>query len=173
MGKIILNLAISLDGFIADESGGVDWLNDFPTPGEDYGMNAFFEQCGTAVMGSKTYEQTLSFNYWYEGMEGIVFTSRSLPVFKDKPIKFVNSDPVAIVEEIRKKEKDSWLVGGGMLIADFIDHHLIDEFIITIVPRLLGKGLPLCPSIGQISKLRLIDSKVYKDGVVQLKYQFS
>jgi dihydrofolate reductase len=59
------------------------------------------------------------------------------------------------------------------LIADFINHHLIDELIITVVPRLLGMGLPLCPSIDFISKLKLIDSKIYKDGVVQLKYLFN
>jgi dihydrofolate reductase len=172
MAKIILHLATSLDGFIADEHGGVDWLNDFPNPGEDYGMNEFFSQCGTAIMGSKTYEQTLSFNYWYEGMDGIVFTSRNLPVLKDKSIKFLNGDPKPIVEELRKKEKDSWLVGGGILIAHFINHHLIDEFTITIVPRLLGKGLALCPLIDHISKLRLLDSKTYEDGVVQLRYCF-
>jgi dihydrofolate reductase len=173
MGKIILNLAISLDGFIADENGGVDWLNDFPTPGEDYGMNAFFKQCGTAIMGSKTYEQMLSFNDWYKGMDGIVFTSRQLPAIKNQPIKFIKGDPTPIVEELRKNKKDSWLVGGGQLIADFINHHLIDELIITVVPRLLGMGLPLCPSIDFISKLKLIDSKIYKDGVVQLKYLFN
>jgi len=173
MGKIILNLAISLDGFIADEHGGVDWLNDFLKPGDDYGMNAFFKQCGTAIMGSKTYEQALSFNSWFEGMDGIVFTSRQLPLLKNKPIKFVKGDPTPIVEELRKKEKDSWLVGGGVLIADFINHHLIDEFIITIVPRLLGRGLPLCPSIDKISKLQLLDSKIHQEGVLQLKYNFS
>ena len=71
-----------------------------------------------------------------------------------------------------EKKKDSWLVGGGVLIAGFINHHLIDEFIITIVPRLLGKGLPLCPSIDSIGKLRLSDSKINKNGVIQLKYHF-
>ena len=112
MSKIILNLAISLDGFIADENGGVDWLNDFQKPVNDYGMNDFFKQCGTAIMGSKTYEQALSFNSWFEGMEGIVFTSRELPVMKNKPIKFFNGDPTPVVKELRKKEKDIWLVGG-------------------------------------------------------------
>jgi dihydrofolate reductase len=173
MGKVILNLAISLDGFIAAEDGGVDWLNDFPNPGEDYGMTEFFKQCGTAIMGSKTYEQALSFNSWFEGMEGVVFTSRKLPAFEGKPIKFISGDPVPIVEELRKKEKDCWLVGGGVLIADFIDHRLIDEFIVTIVPRLLGKGILLCPSIKNISKLQMLASNIYKDGVVQLKYEFS
>ena len=105
MGKIILNLAISLDGFIADENGGVDWLNDFQKPEEDYGMSTFFKQCGTAIMGSKTYERVLSFNSWFEGMEGIVFTSRQLPGLKNKPIEFVNGDPTPIVEELRKKKR--------------------------------------------------------------------
>ena len=172
MAKIILHLATSLDGFIADENGGVDWLNDFPAPGEDYGMTDFFKSCGTAIMGSKTYEQALSFGSWFEGMEELIFTSRELPGFKNEPIKFIKGDPVPIVEELRNKEKDSWLVGGGNLISQFINKHLIDEFVITVVPRLLGKGLPLCPSIDQVNKLQLMDSKIYKDGVLQLKYQF-
>jgi len=173
MGKIVLSLAISLDGFIADKYGGADWLNDFHKSGEDYGMNTFFSQCGTAIMGSKTYEQVLSFNSWFEGMEGVVFSSRQLPPFKNKPIKFVSGNPTPVVEELRKKEKDSWLVGGGILIAGFINNHLIDEMAITIVPRLLGSGLPLCPSIDAIAKLTLVNSKIYKDGVIQLKYHFN
>jgi dihydrofolate reductase len=171
MAKIILNLAISLDGFIADENGGVDWLNDFQA--EDYGMIEFFEQCGTAIMGSKTYEQALSFNSWFGKMDGVVFTSRKLPSFKNEIINFFSGDPVPVVEKLRKKEKDSWLVGGGNLITSFIDLHLLDELIITLIPRLLGKGLALCPSISEISKLQLLDSKNHTDGVVQLKYCFS
>jgi dihydrofolate reductase len=171
MRKIVCNLATSVDGFIAEENGGVDWLNDFHA--EDYGMIEFFEQCGTAVMGSKTYEQALAFNSWFGKMEGLVFTSRKLPPFKNEIIHFFNGDPVPVVEELRKKEKDSWLVGGGQLIASFIDLHLLDELIITVVPRLLGKGVPLCPSISEIGKLQLLGSKSYNDGVMQLTYRFS
>ncbi len=170
MAKIICNLATSVDGFIADENGGVDWLDGFNA--EDYGMIEFFEQCGTAIMGSKTYEQALSFNSWFGKMEGLVFTSRKLPPFKNEIINFFNGDPIDIVKELRKKEKDSWLVGGGKLITSFIDLHLLDELIITIVPRLLGKGLALCPSISEVSKLQLLDSKTYEDGVVQVEVWF-
>ncbi len=173
MAKIILHLATSVDGFIADENGGVDWLNDFGDPSEDYGMDQFFRQCGTAIMGSKTYEQTLSFNYWWEGMDGIIFTTRKLPGLKDKHIKFVSGDPTPIATELHNKEKDSWLVGGGILIADFINHNLIDEIVITVIPRLLGKGLSLCPGIDQIGKLHFLESKTFKDGVIQLKYNFT
>ncbi len=168
MAKIILNLATSVDGFIAEENGGVDWLNDFNA--EDYGMIEFFEQCGTAIMGSRTYEQALSFNSWFGKMEGVVFTSRKLPSFKNEIINFASGDPVPVVEELRKKEKDNWLVGGGQLITSFIDLHLLDELIITVVPRLLGRGLALCPSIKQVSKLQLLDSKAHADGVLQLRY---
>ena len=171
MGKIVCNLATSVDGFIADENGGVDWLNDFNA--EDYGMIEFFEQCGTAIMGSRTYEQALSFNSWFGKMEGVVFTSRTLPPFKNEVIKFVGGDPGPVVDELHKKEKDSWLVGGGQLITSFIDLHLLDELIITVVPRLLGKGLALCPSIKEVSKLQLLDSKAYADGVLQMKYHFA
>ncbi len=171
MGKIVCNLAISVDGFIADENGGVDWLNDFQA--EDYGMMEFFEQCGTAIMGSRTYEQALAFNSWFGKMQGVVFTSRKLPSFKNEIINFVSGDPVPVVEGLRKKETDSWLVGGGQLITSFIDLHLLDELIITVVPRLLGKGLALCPSIKEVNKLQLLDSKAYNDGVVHLKYCLS
>lgn len=171
MGKIILNLAISLDGFIAEENGGVDWLNDFMKPEEDYGMTNFFEQCGTAIMGAKTYEQTLSFHYWFGNMDGVIFTSRELPLFEGKAIKFVAGDPTEIVKLLKEKTKDSWLVGGASLIAQFINQHLLDELIITIVPRLIGKGIPLCTDLHEIQKLKLDESKTFKNGVVQLKYQ--
>jgi len=169
MGKIVCNLATSVDGFIADENGGVDWLNDFQA--EDYGMIDFFEQCGTAIMGSKTYEQALSFNSWFGKMEGVVFTSRQLPPFNNEIINFVSGNPGPVVEQLHKKEKDSWLVGGGQLITSFIDLHLLDELIITMVPRLLGRGLALCPSIKEVNKLQLVDSKAHTDGVLQLRYR--
>ena len=168
MAKIVCNLASSVDGFIADENGGVDWLNDFQA--EDYGMMEFFEQCGTVIMGSRTYEQALAFNSWFGKMEGVVFTSRQLPPFNNEIINFVSGDPVPVVDELRKKEKDNWLVGGGQLITSFIDLDLLDELIITLIPRLLGRGLTLCPSIDAISMLQLLDSKIFNDGVVQLRY---
>jgi len=170
MGKIVCNLATSVDGFIADENGGVDWLNGFNA--EDYGMIEFFEQCGTAIMGSKTYEQALSFNSWFGKMEGVIFTSRNLPPLANEIINFVSGDPVPVAGELRKKEKDSWLVGGGQLITSFIDLHLLDELVITVVPRLLGKGLALCPSIERVSTLQLLESKAFTDGVVKLRYCF-
>ena len=108
---------------------------------------------------------------WFGKMEGMVFTSRKLPPFNNEIINFVSGDPRPVVEQLHKKEKDSWLVGGGQLITSFLDLHLLDELIITVIPRLLGKGLALCPSIKEISKLQLLDSKAHTDGVLQLRYR--
>jgi dihydrofolate reductase len=172
MGKIILNLATSLDGFIADESGGVDWLKDFNQPGEDYGMKAFFEQCGTAIMGAKTYEESISFNFWYGNMEGIVFTNRELPLLEGKSIQFIAGDPEPVILKLRAKKKDSWLVGGASLIGQFVNKGLLDELILTMVPRLIGKGTGLCPELKAVHKLQFVENKNFKDGVIQLKYRF-
>jgi dihydrofolate reductase len=123
-------------------------------------------------MGAKTYEQTLSFNYWYGNMEGIVFTTRELPPLEGKKIQFHAGDPTAVIKQLRENKKDSWLVGGSSLISQFINKSLLDEMIITVVPRLLGKGSLLCPEIKEVSRLTFIENKTYKDGVIQLRYKF-
>jgi dihydrofolate reductase len=172
MSKIILHLAISLDGMIADQHGLVDWLNDYLRPDEDYGMGAFFKTSGSAIMGSKTYEQSLAHNYWFGNMEGFVFTSRHLPTFKGKTISFINGDARPLVQDLRQKDKNTWLVGGSSLISQFINDGLLDEMTITIVPKLIGKGIPLFQEIREIRQIQLSSSKNYKNGVVQLSYHF-
>jgi dihydrofolate reductase len=172
MSKIILHLATSLDGMIADRNGMADWLNDYLRPDEDYGLGAFFKTSGSAIMGSKTYEQSLSHNYWFGNMEGFVFTSRQLPTFKGKSISFINGNARQLVQELRQKEKDSWLVGGSSLISQFINDNLLDEMTITMVPKLIGKGIPLFQEIREIRQVQLSYSKNFKDGVVQLSYRF-
>ena len=172
MGKIVLNLAASLDGFIASEDGGVDWLNDFMQPGQDYGMKDFYARCSTAVMGAKTYEQTISFNYWFGTMRGLVFSNRELPEAPGKTIEFVRGDPSPALLALKADPKDSWLVGGATLIAQVINTNLLDELILTVVPRLLGKGLSICPDLHALKKLTLIGHRAFDDGVMQLQYRF-
>jgi dihydrofolate reductase len=141
-------------------------------PGEDYGMKDFFKSIGTTIMGSKTYEQTLHYKGKGGGMPGdcIVFTSRKFPAAKG--VRFMNGDPTPLVAELRKKDKDAWLFGGGILIADFINHDLVDELSLALVPNLLGKGITLWPGLNKIYKLKLVESKNYKNGVISLKYSF-
>jgi len=172
MGKIILYIAVSLDGLIADEKGGVEWLDEYQIPDEDYGYKDFLKTLGAVIMGSKTYEQILTFNHWYEDVEGYVFTSRNLPVIEGESISFINGEPGPLIEKLRLLEKDSWLVGGGNLITRFINEGLLDELILTIIPKVLGKGIPLFAGIIQRNKLELTKHKIYPNSVVQLSYKF-
>lgn len=171
MGKTVLYIATSLDGFIADENGGVDWLNDYQGKGEDYGYGEFLKTLGAVIMGSKTYEQVLDFNHWYENVEGYVFTTRPLKKI-DPTIQFMQGDPAPLVQKLREKEKDSWLVGGAQLVTHYINHNLLDTLIWTQVPKILGNGIPLFQQIEQASTLRLQTCKSYPDGVIQLTYLF-
>ncbi|PWT94987.1 MAG: dihydrofolate reductase [Bacteroidetes bacterium] len=172
MGKIILHIATSIDGFIADEQGGVSWLDDYMKDGEDYGMGAFFKSVDKCIMGSKSYEFMLSFNYWYPDMAGYIFTTRNLKKMEGAEINFCQGDPARLVEKLRSNKKDIWLVGGTSLITPFINENLLDEMVITIVPKILGKGLPLFQNIDKQKVPTLIASKAYPDGVVQVSYQF-
>jgi dihydrofolate reductase len=173
MGKIILHIASSIDGMIADECGGVEWLDDFLRPQEDYGMGSFFKTVDSCIMGSKTYEQTLSFNYWYKGMAGYIFTSRQLRKLEGEDIHFKNGDPTPLVNELRQHKKDIWLIGGASLVTEFINKDLLDEMVITMVPKILGKGIPLFQGIQDIQNPELIATKPYPDGVVQLTYRLN
>ena len=172
MGKVILYIAASLDGLIADENGGVQWLDEYQIPNEDYGYNDFLKTLSAVIMGSKTYEQILTFNHWYKDVEGYVFTSRNLPPIGGESIAFVNGEPKPLVEKLRLLEKDSWLVGGGTLITQFINEGLLDELVLTIIPKILGKGIPLFADIALLNKLELKEHKIYPNSVVQLRYKF-
>ncbi len=111
MGKIVLYIAQSIDGFIAGEDGGVDWLNKYLTPEEDYGYKEFYASLGAVITGSKTFEQSVTFNYWYNDLDSYVFTTRILQVPEGWGPVFCKGDPEPLVMELRKKEKDTWLVG--------------------------------------------------------------
>lgn len=172
MGKIILYIATSLDGYVADKGGGVDWLNEYNHPEEDYGYREFFKKIGAVIMGSKTYEQLLSFNYWYDGVESHVFSTRELEATPDHPIQVHSGDPTPLTTRLRQQSRDAWLIGGGRLITSFLNRGLIDELILTIVPKILGDGIPLFQKIEQLHKVELKSCKSFSDGVVQLTYRF-
>jgi dihydrofolate reductase len=173
MGKIVLYIATSIDGRIADANGGVEFLDGFGSATEDYGYTQFIKTIGTVVMGSATYEKLLGFSYWYEGMDHVVFSSRELHVPEGRSIRQLSGDPRELAAELRNRDKDSWLVGGAALLSSFLEHKLIDTMIITVVPRYLGSGIGLWQdgNPGQ-SKWKLTDCKKWDDGVIQLQYAF-
>ena len=173
MNKIILYIATSLDGFIADEQGGIDWLNEFSFTKEiEQDYNEFYNKISTVVMGGKTYRQVineLSPGKWvYEGKESFVFTRNKL---KDtENVKFISGDIAQKLREIQKNSKGNiWVIGGFEIVNSLIKENIIDEYIITLIPTLIGKGIPLFKE--NTLKLNLVDCKNMGSDIVKLTYK--
>ena len=165
--KIILYIATSLDGFIAKEDGNIKWLTKYESSGEDYGFKELYDRIGTILVGGVTYRQI---EEAYKGKEAYVFT-KSKPKQKADNIHFVNGDVKRIVNNVKlRNNKNIWLVGGAALVNQFLNADLVDEYIITIIPTLLGKGIPLFRGNNPKRNLKLLNVKQYDSGLVQLHY---
>jgi len=171
MNKIILYIATSLDGFIADINGGVDWL---PHPKDDAELEAvgykdLMERIDTILMGSRSYKQILSFGDWgWPDKQTYVFTSKKIET--DKPyISITHDSPFEFMAKLKalKSNKDIWLLGGAELAKSFAQECLVDEIILTIVPQALGAGIPLGLSFENFD---LTTEKSLTDGMVQKIY---
>lgn len=147
MRDVILYIAVSLDGYIADESGGVDWLGGAdPAYGGDYGYAAFVREVDCVVMGWRTFRQVreeLSPHAWpYRGMETYVLTHRDLP--GEPGITFVRQPAGDLVRRLRTGEgKHIWVCGGGDVVRQLLEEALIDELHLSVMPCLLGGGTRL------------------------------
>lgn len=169
MRKIILQLAVSLDGFIEDAEGNFDWC----FTDADYGMIDFMQRIDSLVMGRKTYETIL------------MMGGESMPGFPPKK-EYVVSTTLTHVEggRILIKEKvddfvkalkdepgkDIWLFGGASLTTYFMLHHYADEIMLAVHPILLGLGKPLFQHIDKRIQLQLLNSTRYPSGLIMLHY---
>lgn len=147
MHKIILFIAISQDGFIADENGGVDWLPQ-PTSDEELekvGYYPLLRRIDTILMGRKSFDQAQGFGAWaWADQKTYVLTSKPLKSLLDC-VEYTNETPTQIANKLKSREsgKDIWLFGGAELAQSFEKDNLIDEVIITLTPQILGKGISL------------------------------
>lgn len=158
MRECVLYIASSLDGFIADITGNIDWLLAFDASQSSYA--SFIGNVDTIVMGHTTYKQLiteLSPGIWpYPDKE--VFVATRHEHSSSDLVTFTN-DPVKLVEELKSKVgKTIWIVGGAQLIASLFDARLIDTMILTTAPVSIGKGIPLFP--GNSIEFVLVKSEV-------------
>lgn len=167
MRKVILFIASSLDGYIAKASGEVDWL----FTDQDYGYADFLAGVDTILMGRRTYEQVLSFGEFpYKGTQCFVF-SRTRGGERDEYVTFISGNIESFVRGLKNGTgKNIWLVGGSEVIQSFMSHDLIDEFIISVHPIVLGDGIPLFRAPLPTRKLSFQKSRAFDTGLVQLTY---
>lgn len=172
--KIIVEVASSADGYIARPDGDVEWLNR--RPDVDYGMKEFYDSVDTILLGRKTYDWAVA--YFKKTGTKSMFDSKHY-VFTSKPPKeslsgeqFVNEPVKEFAQRLRAKPgKNIWMMGGGQLIASFLDVGEIDEFSIHVIPTLIGEGIPLIAPRHRDIELKLLETKAHPDGVVLLHYE--
>ena len=176
--KIIVYIATSADGYIARPDGDVEWLNRRPRT-VDYGMRAFYPTIDTILWGRKTYDWLVNYYKKKGKKDGMFDTKLANYVFSRKlrkrlapDVKFVSEPVKAFARRLRATPgKHIWMMGGGELIASFLDAGEIDEFDIHVIPIFIGEGIPLVAPRHRDVPLRLRSSRKYPDGVVRLRYE--
>jgi len=176
--KIIVYIATSADGYIARPDGDVEWLNRRPRT-TDYGMREFYPTIDTILLGRKTYDWSLNYYKKIGKTKGLFDEKRTHYVFSRKPprrkppgVEFISEPVKAFAQRLRATPgKQIWMMGGGGLIASFLDAGEIDEFDIHVIPVFIGDGIPLVKPRHRDIPLRLISSEHYPDGVVRLQYE--
>jgi len=178
---VTIHMAASLDGFIARRDGSVDWLEtsdefaggDTMDPGF---VEAFLKTIDCYVMGSRTYETALRFEaqglgWAYGDTPTFVLTSRDLPRTRDT-VEFHSGDLEQFVNEhLRLTFHTIWFVGGGLVATECLRLGLADEVCYSILPILIGDGIPFFEKRDRDIALHLAEVKAYKSGMVELRYQ--
>ena len=168
-GKIILNLAVSLDGYIADKDGGYDWIvgdgSSTLNTENKWSHDKFLENIDVVVMGKKCFDQDMHKEYQHK--EVYIATSKEIEDFEN--YHFINGDIVKEIEKLKNKGKNIYLFGGGILIDSFVKADVIDEYVIGIIPTILGKGIKLFYDNNTKIALKL-EYYAVEDGIVIMKY---
>ena len=166
MRKLVLNLAISLDGLIAGPHGEFDWC----FTDHDYGMTEFMKSIDATIMGRKSYHVLLDFGAPYPELTNYVI-SRTEPESSHPNVMIVRDNVHAFVEDLKSREgKNIWLYGGAEITHLMMERDLVDVMMLAVHPLVLGEGLSLFGKFASRKQFDLIDSIRYPSGLVQLIY---
>jgi dihydrofolate reductase len=163
-------IATSVDGYIARRDGSIDWLSSVEREGEDYGYKKFMDTVDTVVLGRNTYDFISREPSWpFQGKRVVVLTHR--PASAKHGETFFSGKPDALVELLGKKGTKSIYVDGGQAVRSFLAAGVIDQLTISVVPVVLGGGIPLFgDGVGE-SSLALEESRAFSTGLMQLRYR--
>jgi dihydrofolate reductase len=169
----IVYIACSLDGYIADKNGGIEWLSEIPNPDKsDFGFSEFLERIDAIIMGRNTFETVLSFGEWPYTKKVFVLsnTIQSVPDHLHDKAEIIAGDLKNILSDIYKKGFQDLYIDGGNVIQNFLKEDLIDELIITRIPILLGGGTPLFGELKKPQKYIHIKTEVINDCIIKSSY---
>ena len=168
-------IARSLDGYIADKNGGLDWLNAVPNPEHlDLGYEKFIQSVDAIVMGRTTFETVCSFDMdWPYTLPVFVLSNKldSVPADLKNKVVLVSGPLSEILDQIHKKGYTRLYIDGGVTVQNFLKEDLIDELIITTIPILLGGGIPLFGELPKEMEFEHVESVLFLDALVQDSYR--
>jgi len=172
--KNMVFIATSLDGFIADKNGNIEWLHSIPNPDQiDMGYSEFTSQIDALVMGRVTFETVCGFDIDWPYQKPVFVLSNTMTKipekFKDKA-QYIKGTIKEILDKIHQKGYYRLYIDGGRTIQSFLKEDLIDEMTITIIPILLGGGIPLFTELPTQLNFECVDSKIYLDKIVQNQF---
>lgn len=168
-------IAMSIDGFIADRNGGLDWLYAVPNPeGLDMGYNDFISGVDAIVMGRSTFETVCGFDCeWPYPIPVFVLsqTLQEIPEAYKEKAQLVSGDLQDVVRLINNKGYLRLYIDGGKTIQSFLNEDLIDDLIVSTIPVVLGGGAPLFGTTSEALNFELVSSQIYLDNVIQTHYR--
>jgi len=173
MRKVILYIAMSLNGKIARKNGKVDWLESLPNPeNTDHGYNELLQSVDTTIMGNSTYKQLISWGieFPYKHKKNYVFT-RNKSLSANENVEFISENHLDFIKTLKNEPgKHIWLIGGGQLNTLFFNAGLIDEFRVFVMPVIIPDGIEIFELLPLERYLVLYDSVQYSSGAVELIY---
>ncbi len=161
-------LGMSLDGFISRPDGGVDWLDAYPAPPEDYA--AFIEGVDTVLIGRATYDLVVGFPEWPYGKKRVAVLTHRPPPPRHGEV-FVSGEPRVVLDGLAVSGSRSVYVDGGAVVSQFLAAGLVDELTVTIIPIVLGDGRRLFQGTLPEMRLTLAASRIYSTGLARLTYR--
>lgn len=169
--KVILYIAMSLDGYIAESNDDLTFLSIVEQEGQDYGYADFVETVDAVIVGRRTYEKVISMGYDFphSDKDAYVLTRTERPAIGN--VKFYHDSLRDLISDLKRKPgRNIFVDGGAETVNELLKDNLIDEFYISIVPILLGDGIPLFKKGRPQQRLKLLETIAFEKGLAQLHY---
>jgi dihydrofolate reductase len=171
----IVYIATSLDGYIADKDGGLDWLQSIPNPDNlDFGWANFMERVDAVVMGRKTFDTVCGFDCDWPYSKPVFVLSNSLksvPEEYKRRAETISGPLSGVLKTIHQKGYQHLYIDGGVTVQNFLKEDLVDEMIITVIPILLGGGVPLFGELPAHMAFDLVKTQVLLNAMLQNHYR--
>jgi dihydrofolate reductase len=170
--KVVLYIATSLDGYIAKPNDDLEFLSIVAQEGQDYGYADFVKTVDTVILGRKTYDKVIAMGFEFPHADKDVYIITRTPKSNIGSIKFYTGDLPALIAKLKSESgKNIFCDGGAEIVNELLKHDLIDEFVISVIPILVGNGTKLFKDGRPEQKLELVSTKQFDKGLAQLHYK--